>query len=109
MVGKYTVEVFVQASDNVTVTRTYTYNATTEDVTTPSIIVPTDPTPTKPDVLLGDVDGDGRVNVKDATYIQKHVVDYAGYENVDLAVGDVDGDGRISIKDATAIQKLCLE
>ena len=44
----------------------------------------------------------------DATAIQKHVVGYEGYENVDLAVGDVDGDGRISIKDATAIQKLCI-
>lgn len=113
MAGTYKVEVFVQGSDNSTVSRTYTYTATTDDITTPTVIVPTDPkptdpNPTNPDVLLGDVDGDGRVTVKDATYIQKHVVSYEGYENVDLAVGDVDGDGRISIKDATAIQKLCI-
>ena len=113
MAGTYKVEVFVQGSDNSTVSRTYTYTATTDDITTPTVIVPTDPKPTDPkptdpDVLLGDVDGDGRVTVKDATAIQKHDVGYEGYENVDLAVGDVDGDGRISIKDATAIQKLCI-
>ena len=46
------------------------------------------------------------MSVKDATFIQKHVVDYEGYETVELAVGDVDGDGRISVKDATQIQKM---
>ncbi len=117
MAGTYTVDVFVQGSDNSTVTKTYKYTATTEDITEPTTDIPvtdpnptdpdpTDPDPTNPDVILGDVDGDGRVSVKDATFIQKHVVDYEGYETVELAVGDVDGDGRISVKDATQIQKM---
>lgn len=125
MAGTYTVVVYVQGSDNSTVSKTYKYTATTSDITVPTTDVPveteptttnpietepttTDPIVTDPDVIKGDVDGDGRVSVKDATYIQKHVVDYEGYEIVDLAIGDMDGDGRISVKDATAIQKIII-
>lgn len=120
MVGEYTVDVFVQGSDNSTVERTYKYNATTQDVTTPTVIEPTTIKPTTPvtqpttqpttapvttPVLLGDVNNDGRVTITDATYIQKFVVEYEGYV-VTVERGDVNGDGFVNIKDATEIQKL---
>ena len=128
MFGTYKVNVYVQGSDNSTVSKTYEYTATTSDITNPTVVtqpttvapttqptttVPTTtvapttvvvPTTTAP-VILGDVDGDGRLSVKDATYIQHFNVGTEGYV-VDITTGDVDGDGRVSVKDATQIQKL---
>lgn len=127
MVGKYTVNVYVQSSDNSTVNKTYTYTATNGDVTQPTTTpvptttapVPTTtaPVPTVTDpisttvapVVLGDADGDGRLSVMDATFIQKCVASLPGFENVSLEIGDVDGDGRISVKDATTIQYMLIQ
>ena len=121
MVGEYTVDVYVQGSDNSTVERTYKYTATTEDVPTSTIVpdttkpteqITTQPTTVKPTtpvtdpvIVLGDVNGDGRVTIMDATYIQKFVVEYDGYD-VTVERGDVNGDGFVNIKDATEIQKI---
>ena len=109
MLGKYTVEVFVQASDNSTINRTYTYTATDDDITNPTTVtIPTTATnPTDPSgYKVGDVNKDGVVNIKDATYIQKYIAKYAGYQNIPVSLGDVTGDGVVSIKDATEIQRL---
>ena len=58
---------------------------------------------TPDEILLGDSDGDTKVNVKDATLIQKHV---AGYEvTIDLTSADADLNETVNVKDATAIQK----
>ena len=58
-------------------------------------------------ILLGDVDEDGKITVKDATRIQKHVAKMQAYLLTDLALraADADGDGKITVKDATVIQK----
>lgn len=123
MLGEYTVNVYVQGSDNSTVNKTYKYTATNSDVTVPTTPVPTTtapvptttvpvptttapvPTTTAP-FVLGDVDGDGILTIKDATYIQKYLAEYTEFSSISLKVGDVDGDGRISIKDATSIQSI---
>ena len=55
--------------------------------------------------ILGDSDRDGKVNVKDATAIQKHLADIATFDEADLIFSDADMSGDINIKDATAIQK----
>lgn len=62
---------------------------------------------TKPadDTLLGDVNLDGKLNVKDATAIQKHLASIAPLNDKGLAVADFNTDGKVNIKDATAIQK----
>ncbi len=59
---------------------------------------------TTPDELyLGDADGDGKVNVKDATAIQKFV---AGFEiTINMESADADKSLQVNVKDATAIQK----
>ena len=63
---------------------------------------PDEPTPDMT-FYLGDADGDGKVNVKDATAIQKFV---AGFEvTIDLTAADVDFNTQVNVKDATAIQK----
>ncbi len=55
--------------------------------------------------IMGDVNGDGRVSITDATLLQKHLakVDKISEKNIGLA--DFNGDGKISVADVTAIQK----
>ena len=55
--------------------------------------------------LLGDVNCDGKVNIKDATAIQKHLANISVLTDEGFALADVDGSGKVNIKDATAIQK----
>ncbi len=55
--------------------------------------------------LIGDVDGDGKVSVMDATFIQRHLAQLATIYLDKLECSDTDKDGRISIVDATMIQR----
>lgn len=68
-----------------------------------------DPTtkPTEPagDYLKGDSDCNGKVNVKDATLIQKYVAKMTDMSAQGKENGEVDGNGKLNVKDATMIQK----
>ena len=63
--------------------------------------------------ILGDADGNGKVNVFDASFVQKGVTGTAGYpdyKKLDIgdpafATADVDGSGAVNIFDAAIIQK----
>ena len=55
--------------------------------------------------IHGDVDGDERITVYDATIIQQHVAQIKSIDEQYLENADVDGDGKITIIDATRIQK----
>ena len=55
--------------------------------------------------ILGDANGDGVVNITDATLIQKHIAEIETLTSDGILVSDVDGDGSVNIKDATIIQK----
>lgn len=59
----------------------------------------------KTGALLGDVNFDGKINIKDATAIQKHIAKLATLDDNGLKVADVNGDGKVNVKDATEIQK----
>ena len=61
--------------------------------------------PEKEKFIYGDVNGDKKINIDDATLIQKAGVDLIALEGAYLQAADVNGDGRISILDATAVQK----
>lgn len=55
-------------------------------------------------LIMGDVNGDGIMDIDDATYLQKVLAKLAEVtDNVKL-LGDVNGDGKLSIMDATMIQ-----
>ena len=61
---------------------------------------------TAPDTfILGDVNGDMNVNIKDATLIQKKVAKLIEFTEVQERQGDVNLDKTVNIKDATLIQK----
>lgn len=59
----------------------------------------------KEEYLLGDANLDKKVNIQDATIIQKAVAGLVNFSQVQEKVADVDADKKLSVKDATTIQK----
>ena len=55
--------------------------------------------------ILGDVDGDGKVTILDATFIQRYLADIPIPFEFNEAVADVDGEDGVTIIDATYIQR----
>lgn len=60
-------------------------------------------TPAEPQVTVGDIDGNGKITLKDATLLLQHVNKVATLENSQLAAADISGDGKITLKDATLL------
>ena len=58
------------------------------------------------DVVIGDSDNNGLVNVNDATLVQKYCAKIIGDSDINMDASDVNDDGDINIADATAIQKM---
>lgn len=44
---------------------------------------------------VGDVNGDGKVELKDVTYLRRHLASWDGYTDIVKFAGDVDGDGTV--------------
>ncbi len=55
--------------------------------------------------IFGDVNNDGKLNIKDATNIQKYVAKLWMFDKVSLYLADINEDGVVNVKDATHIQK----
>ncbi len=55
-------------------------------------------------VLLGDVNGDGTVNMRDYTTLQKHLNGWVVEYNAENS--DLNGDGKITMKDYSALQRM---
>lgn len=55
--------------------------------------------------LLGDVDGNGRITVRDATTVQKSLSGIVTLDPLSKKLADVDGNGKVVIRDVTTIQK----
>jgi hypothetical protein len=53
----------------------------------------------------GDVSGNGKVTLYDATYLAKWYLNIPGYENLYENVGDVSGNGKVTLYDATYLAK----
>ncbi len=83
------------------------------DVTEPVETTRTEPTqttvtePVLPVItyLVGDANMDGKINVKDATQIQKAVAGLVTLNTTQTIAADSDVNGKLNVKDATAIQK----
>ena len=61
------------------------------------------------DVLLGDVNGDGKVNTGDARLLLRYLADLVDESKINLAAADFNGDGRINTRDARAILRFLAE
>ena len=88
-------------------------NPPTAEPTEPSL-EPTEPEvpsvePTEPpldDILCGDVDGNGKIEVFDATLIQRYLAKYQELTDEQKIFADTNFDGKIEVFDATIIQRL---
>ena len=54
---------------------------------------------------MGDTDGDGSVNINDATLLQKYIAHYNVNSEITLDNADTNDDGHIDIRDVTEIQR----
>ncbi len=100
----------VTTEPTVTATSPTEVTKPTESTTVPVSTVPTESTvPTtvgeQKTYLLGDADLNEKINVKDATVIQKHAAKLLMLVGDATICADVNSDAKINIKDATAIQK----
>ena len=66
-----------------------------------------DPTPT-PEILIGDVNGDGTVNAADAVLIMRHALSLELLEGDALIAADYNGDGSITTVDALTVLRASL-
>lgn len=55
--------------------------------------------------VLGDTDSNGKVNIKDATTVQKHCAALLTLDETALFLADANEDDKVNVKDASAIQK----
>ena len=74
------------------------------DPTPTQPIQPTNPVEPKRTILMGDVNGDKKVNVVDASEIQLHIVELKTLTGDALLACDTTGDGSVNVKDVTAVQ-----
>ena len=85
--------------------------ATTASIATEATTTTTEPEETTDrggewiSCLMGDADLNGKVNVKDATLIQKHAAHMFAFVGNSEITADVNNDTNINVKDATVIQK----
>ena len=63
----------------------------------------------EPDVLIGDVNGDGKIDVSDATIVQMFAAEVIIPTDEQKKAADVNNDGKIDVTDATLIQMFAAE
>ena len=59
--------------------------------------------------ILGDVNGDGGVNISDVTAIQRHMAEMVALDDAQQLAADVNLDGTVDITDATVLQRYLAE
>ena len=74
-----------------------------------SYIGPEESLPAEPDAVLGDVNGDGEIDITDATAIQKYLAELIELNSEQKNAADTNGDGEVDITDVTQIQKYIAE
>ena len=58
------------------------------------------------DLIFGDVNMDGVVNIQDATDLQSYLAEFENSKPINLAAADINGDGDVTVSDLTALQRL---
>ena len=55
--------------------------------------------------ILGDVNGDEKVNAKDLTFFSRYLAHWTGYETIAELAADVNNDSKINTKDSTVLAR----
>ncbi len=63
----------------------------------------------EPVVLLGDINGDGGIDLRDAALLIRHCNEAVALTEVQCKAADLNGDGKVDIKDAGLIIRYCNE
>ncbi len=63
----------------------------------------------EPQLLLGDVDMDGDVDIQDATLLQSCLIEAKTLTDEQFKLADVNQDGFVNVRDVTAIQRIVAE
>ena len=82
----------------------YLYSTGSVQPTDPPVTDPTSPINPGVDILVGDADLSGDINIRDATMVQMHVAKIVVLEGNALKSSDVNFDDDVNIRDATAVQ-----
>jgi uncharacterized protein (DUF2141 family) len=108
-VADYTVAIFGNSADysleNVAA-GTYTLKVSKKDHVTRSYEITADGTALTQDVkihLLGDVNGDGKVNTRDVGMVNQHVREVRFIDGYEFACADVVNDGKLNTRDVGKI------
>ena len=92
----YTLSVYALSDEGIMSNKTDVTFTTTDDTSTPDLGY-------GDDVVLGDVNKDGKVNATDATLILQHYANIETKVAVDNSVADVNKDGNVNATDATLV------
>ncbi|MBQ6626543.1 MAG: dockerin type I repeat-containing protein, partial [Ruminococcus sp.] len=79
-----------------------------EDPIEPSEKPSEDPNPSEgeEEKLMGDINGDGKITVFDATLLQRFIAKMDELTEEQLSICDMDNDGQIKVFDATILQRI---
>ena len=69
----------------------------------------TEITATLTELLIGDANGDGKVNVLDVTAIQRHLAEVEPLAGISLLNADTNGDGSVTVDDVTLLLQYLAE
>ena len=61
-----------------------------------------------PDVTFGDVNDDGKIDVRDVVMVMQHILVLKGLDNDQIKAADVTGDGKIDVNDVNQIMQYIL-
>lgn len=106
MVSYIKSESVVEANKNKFTVRFELTGGNTQPETGAPTLAPETQAPTETSYKPGDVNRDGILNIKDATLIQKYLVQLKTFDDEQKALADINGDKVISIKDAAKIQHI---
>ncbi|MBR3987987.1 MAG: starch-binding protein [Clostridia bacterium] len=93
-----------EPSESATASADETNTVATEDIETFTAVYPTEIVEETVGII-GDTNCDGKVNIKDATVIQKHIAKMDTGIEINPEIADCFKDDKINIKDVTLIQK----
>ena len=70
---------------------------------------PTPPTPPTPEVTLGDLNGDGKINILDLIVLQRYLAELIEFDAGQLAAADLNGDGKVNSLDMILLERYLAE